>query len=51
MSVSSKVIPAEAVADVIAQLGEAAAAKKCWGCGCLHGSLDAIARARPAGCP
>ena len=28
--------------------GEAAAAKKCWACGCLHGSLDAIDRALPA---
>jgi tetrahydromethanopterin S-methyltransferase subunit A len=31
----------------IRQLKEAAAAKKCWGCGCLHGSLDAIERSIP----
>ncbi|MHC4108810.1 MAG: DUF4346 domain-containing protein [Planctomycetota bacterium] len=29
------------------QLKEAAAAKKCWCCGCLHGSLEAIKRAIP----
>lgn len=33
--------------EAIRQLKEAAAAKKCWGCGCLHGSLDAIERSIP----
>lgn len=32
-------------AEAISQLGEAAKAKKCWPCGCLHGSLDSIAQA------
>ena len=32
----------------IKQLGEAAAARKCWQCGCLHGSLRAIDEAYPA---
>jgi tetrahydromethanopterin S-methyltransferase subunit A len=30
--------------EAVRQLREAAAAKKCWPCGCLHGSLDAIER-------
>jgi tetrahydromethanopterin S-methyltransferase subunit A len=33
--------------EALRQLKEAAAAKKCWPCGCLHGSLDAIERALP----
>jgi tetrahydromethanopterin S-methyltransferase subunit A len=33
--------------EALRQLKEAAAAKKCWCCGCLHGSLDAIERAIP----
>lgn len=37
------------VTEAIAQLREAAAAKKCWPCGCLHSSLAAIERAFPAG--
>ena len=28
--------------EAVAQLGQASAAKKCWSCGCLHGSLDSI---------
>lgn len=52
MNASSKVISPEALAEAVAQLDEAAAAKKCWGCGCLHGSLDAIENAiRPADRP
>ncbi len=34
-----------AVEEVVAQLYEAAAAKKCWTCGCLHGGLVSIERA------
>ena len=34
--------------EAVRQLGEAAAAKKCWHCGCLHSSLRAIAEAFPA---
>ena len=33
--------------EAIAQLREAAGAKKCWSCGCLHHSLDAVERAVP----
>lgn len=33
--------------EAVRQLKDAAAAKKCWGCGCLHGSLDAIERSIP----
>jgi hypothetical protein len=33
--------------EALRQLEEAAAAKKCWCCGCLHGSLDAIELAIP----
>lgn len=36
-----------AVAEAAAQLREAAAAKKCWACGCLHNSLAAIERVFP----
>ena len=37
------------LAEVSTRLGEAAAAKKCWPCGCLHESLQTIERAiRPA---
>jgi tetrahydromethanopterin S-methyltransferase subunit A len=32
-------------AEAVSQLGEAAKAKKCWPCGCLHGSLDSIDQA------
>ena len=38
-----------AVDEVVHQLEHAAAAKKCWPCGCLHGSLQAIERALPEG--
>ena len=37
------------VDEAVAQLREAAAAKKCWACGCLHHSLEAIEGAFPAG--
>jgi tetrahydromethanopterin S-methyltransferase subunit A len=33
--------------DAAARLHEAAAAKKCWACGCLHGALETIERAVP----
>jgi tetrahydromethanopterin S-methyltransferase subunit A len=33
--------------EAAAQFGEAAAAKKCWSCGCLHSSLAAVHRAVP----
>ena len=38
-----------AVQEAAAQLSEAAAAKKCWACGCLHGGLASIERAFPEG--
>lgn len=34
--------------EAVRQLREAAAAKKCWQCGCLHGSLRAIEEAFPS---
>jgi tetrahydromethanopterin S-methyltransferase subunit A len=34
--------------DAAAELQQAAAAKKCWACGCLHGALDTIERVLPA---
>lgn len=40
-------LPVMNVPEAVRQLGEAAAAKKCWGCGCLHGSLDAIEKSIP----
>jgi tetrahydromethanopterin S-methyltransferase subunit A len=33
--------------EALRQLKEATAANKCWGCGCMHGSLDDIERAIP----
>ena len=33
--------------EALRQLKEAAAAKKCWACGCLHESLDLIERSMP----
>ncbi len=36
-----------AIQDAAARLEEAAAAKKCWPCGCLHHALEAIKRAIP----
>ena len=37
----------EDLAEAVAQLKDAAAAKKCWRCGCLHQSLAEIERAMP----
>ena len=34
--------------EAVTQLRQAAAAKKCWGCGCLHNSLDSIDNSVPA---
>jgi tetrahydromethanopterin S-methyltransferase subunit A len=36
-----------AIEEAARQLREAAAAKKCWSCGCLHDSLRAVERAFP----
>ena len=49
MSISLQVIPKGAMDEAVARLQEATDAKKCWGCGCLHGSLDAIEASFPAG--
>ena len=38
-----------AVKEAVSQIREAAAAKKCWPCGCLHSSLHAIEKAFPEG--
>lgn len=46
MSIPLNVV--EDVGEAARQLREAASAKKCWGCGCLHTSLEAIERAIPA---
>jgi len=35
--------------EAVRQIREAAAAKKCWPCGCLHSSLRAIEKAIPEG--
>jgi tetrahydromethanopterin S-methyltransferase subunit A len=40
--------PDASVKEAVKQLREAAAAKKCWGCGCLHSSLAVIEKAIPA---
>jgi tetrahydromethanopterin S-methyltransferase subunit A len=45
MSVSLAVI--DELPRAIARLNDATAAKKCWGCGCFHSSLEAIGRAFP----
>ena len=37
----------ERMREVAAQLGAAAQAKKCWSCGCLHHSLNAIEQGLP----
>ena len=37
------------VEESVRQFSEAAAAKKCWQCGCLHNSLTAVERAFPNG--
>lgn len=36
-------------AEAVSQLGEAAGAKKCWTCGCLHSSLNSIEQSFPDG--
>lgn len=41
MNLSLKVIPAN-VDQAVSELRQAAAAKKCWHCGCLHSTLQAI---------
>ncbi len=41
--------PVIAIDGAAAQLCQAAGARKCWACGCLHGSLAAIEAAFPAG--
>ena len=46
MSVSLNIL--NGTDEAVRQLREAAAAKKCWGCGCLHQSLAAIERAVPS---
>ena len=38
----------EATAEAAGLLEQAAAAHKCWACGCLHGTLDSIEQALPA---
>jgi hypothetical protein len=35
------------IQEAAARLQEAAAAKKCWACGCLHGALDTVGRTLP----
>jgi hypothetical protein len=35
------------IQEAAARLQEAAAAKKCWACGCLHGALDTVERTLP----
>ena len=47
MSDTRQGISTESVREAVSQLDEAAAAKKCWQCGCLHGSLRAIEDAIP----
>jgi tetrahydromethanopterin S-methyltransferase subunit A len=37
-----------ALESAAAELHHAAAAKKCWACGCLHGALETIERVQPA---
>ncbi|HET8578065.1 MAG TPA: DUF4346 domain-containing protein [Methylomirabilota bacterium] len=37
-----------AIDEAIAQLHEAAAAKKCWPCGCLHHAIESIDKESPA---
>lgn len=49
MSIPLKVIPTDALAEAVKQLGEATAAKKCWRCGCLHNSLKSLEEAMPEG--
>ncbi|MCC6239713.1 MAG: DUF4346 domain-containing protein [Phycisphaerales bacterium] len=46
MTVPLQVLPPD-VGKAVAQLREAAAAKKCWRCGCMHSSLKAIEEAFP----
>ena len=47
MSTSVPIIDPSLVAEAAAQLREAAAAKKCRGCGCLHSTLAAVEQAIP----
>ena len=47
MSEKTISLPVDGVPEAVRQLEEAATAKKCWGCGCLHGSLDAIEQSVP----
>ena len=47
MSGGRRAAAGELLKTAVAQLEQAAAAKKCWACGCLRSSLDAIERALP----
>ncbi len=49
MSVELPKTEGAAILGAVDQLREAAAAKKCWPCGCLHNGLAAIGRAFPDG--
>ena len=40
--------PADGLAEAARQIREAAAASKCWTCGCLHSTVDSIEKALPA---
>lgn len=44
MSSESRCTTGETVDEVVARLREAAAAPKCWACGCLHQALETINR-------
>lgn len=46
MSIALNIIE-PALGEACAQLREAATAKKCWRCGCLHNSLTAVEKAMP----
>lgn len=48
MSVTLKVIDAGSTAEAVKQLSEAAAAKKCYPCGCLRSTLKAIDEEMPS---
>lgn len=48
MTASTQGIASESLAEALARLGEASAAKKCWRCACLHNSLKSIEEAIPA---
>ncbi len=49
MTVDLSKTEGEATLEAVEQLREAATAKKCWPCGCLHTGLAAIERAFPDG--